>query len=187
MDRRQECVCCQEVEKIKALNVCSVEMGEVESEPTCITLHPGFRAVCLNKYVLRTAWYQYRQQYGTNGYEGPEHKQNMHIAYRQLVRWCWVVLGKEIIKGGIAVLCCIMYMCSLSSTWTRRWLWVHRFPLCRWVGSYIFLVIYNNPVNSNLQGNNNNNKKFELLGVLNMPRVKLQGETVLLQVITWFE
>ena len=96
MDRRQECVCCQEVEKIKALNVCSVEMGEVESEPTCITLHPGFRAVCLNRYVLRTAWYQYRQQYGTNGHEGPEHKQNRHIAYLQLVRWCWGILGKEI-------------------------------------------------------------------------------------------
>ena len=93
MDRREECVCCQEVEKVKE----KLDLQAVEgNEPTCITLHPGFAAVCLNIYVLQTAWYQYRQQYGTKAYEGPEHKKNRHIAYRQLVRWCWGVLGKEI-------------------------------------------------------------------------------------------
>ena len=72
----------------------------------CITQHPGFTAVCLNKWVLRTAWHQYKQQY-TNSYEGPEHKQFRHIAYRQLARWCWGYLGKEVrvVLPSCAVMC----------------------------------------------------------------------------------
>ena len=45
---------------------------------------------------MQAAWFQYKQQYGTKAFEGPEHKNQRHIAYRQLVRWCWGVLGKEI-------------------------------------------------------------------------------------------
>ena len=57
---------------------------EVEAEglaepPVCITQQPGFHAVCLNRWVLQTAWYQYKQQY-RDPYEGPQHKQNRHIA-----------------------------------------------------------------------------------------------------------
>ena len=34
----------------------------------CITDHPGLEAVCLNNYVwiLQTAYFQFRQEYGTN-------------------------------------------------------------------------------------------------------------------------
>ena len=43
-------------------------MEEYEEEVAlplqCITEHPGFRSVCLDRYVLETAYYQYRQQYG---------------------------------------------------------------------------------------------------------------------------
>ena len=35
-------------------------MGEVAEAPVCITKHPGFQAVCLNRWVLQTAWYQYK-------------------------------------------------------------------------------------------------------------------------------
>jgi len=37
---------------------------EIEQELKCISEHPGFEPVCLNTYVLQTAYYQYRQQYG---------------------------------------------------------------------------------------------------------------------------
>ena len=69
---------------------------QLQAEPRCIVQHPGFEAVCLNVWVLQTAWLQYKQQYGSSAYEGPEHKKNCHIAYRQLVRWCWATLGKNI-------------------------------------------------------------------------------------------
>lgn len=52
--------------------------------------------LCLNQWVLQAAWSQYRQEYGTRAYEGPEHKSKRHVAYRQMVRWCWGVLGKDI-------------------------------------------------------------------------------------------
>lgn len=95
MDRADECVCCKEVDKI--LDTCQlvVAEGEADQPPPCITQHPGFLSVCTNKYVLRTAWSQYKQQY-SDAYEGAQHKQFRHIAYRQLVRWCWGFLGKEI-------------------------------------------------------------------------------------------
>ena len=56
MPTREECICC-----------CS--FGEVvakmeETGGSCITESEGFDAVCLNQWVLQTAYYQYRQQYG---------------------------------------------------------------------------------------------------------------------------
>ena len=106
MDRNTECVFCQEVDAILGTILSAATEGDTEQPVTCITQHPGFRAVCTNKWVLRTAWYQYKQQY-TDAYEGPEHKQYRHIAYRQLARWCWGVLGKEVrvVLPSCAVMC----------------------------------------------------------------------------------
>ena len=99
--------------------------------PSCITLHPGFSAVCLDRWVLQTALYQYRQQY-SECYDGPEHKLNRHIAYRQLVRWCWSIIGKEIrvVLPSRAVSCIrahINYKINLASmarkSFTREKSW----------------------------------------------------------------
>ena len=95
MGRVEACVCCQEIEAVKNKNIKAVTSGECQEKPTCITQHPGFHPVCINRWVLQTAWFQYKQQY-KHPYEGPEHKLFRHIAYRQLARWCWGILGKEI-------------------------------------------------------------------------------------------
>ena len=39
-------------------------------EVGCITLHPGLQNVCLDPWVLETAYYSYRQHYGANAVEG---------------------------------------------------------------------------------------------------------------------
>ena len=31
----------------------------------CITNHPEFQTICLDHWVLQTAYYQYRQEHGT--------------------------------------------------------------------------------------------------------------------------
>lgn len=74
--------------------------------PTCITQHPGFITVCINKWVLLTAWFQYKQQYA-DAYEGQDHKKYRHIAYCQLARWCWGFLGKyvRVVLPSCAVMC----------------------------------------------------------------------------------
>lgn len=95
MDREEESVCCLEISACVGMNE---EAAQVEKIPVmeCITDNPGFQAVCLNYWVLQVAWKHYRQQYGTSAHDGPEHKKQRHVAYRQFVRWCWGVLGKEI-------------------------------------------------------------------------------------------
>ena len=55
---------------------------------------------------MQGAWYQYKQQYETDAVEGPEHKINRHVAYRQLVWWCWGVIGKDI--------CVVLPSCAVS-------------------------------------------------------------------------
>ena len=96
MEREEESICCQEVDAVRKKNLEDVMEEQLQAELRCIVQHPGFEAVCLNVWVLQTAWLQYKQQYGSSAYEGPEHKKNCHIAYRQLVSWCWGTLGKNI-------------------------------------------------------------------------------------------
>ena len=106
MGRVEACVCCQEIEQVKNKLTKAVTCGECQEQPTCITQHPGFHPVCINRWVLQTAWYQYKQQY-KEPYDGPENKLFRHIAYRQLARWCWGILGKEIrvVLPSCAVMC----------------------------------------------------------------------------------
>ena len=69
MPTERESHCCQEVdrlqEKIEAFND---DGGDI----ACITQHPGFASVCLDRYVLETAYFQYRQQYGEAQHEDHE-------------------------------------------------------------------------------------------------------------------
>ena len=93
-DRNMECICCKEIPQVASKLTEAVE-DEGLPLPPCITQHPGFLSVCTNKWVLDVAWLQYKQQYGCK-HEGRKDKLYRHVAYRQLVRWCWGVLGKEI-------------------------------------------------------------------------------------------
>lgn len=72
MLREEENICCQEVDEVKNKNVEAIAVEELQAEPRCIVQHPGFEA----------AWLQYKQQYGSSAYEGPEYQNNRHIAYR---------------------------------------------------------------------------------------------------------
>ena len=55
----KESACCKEMARVVE------KMDSFDGDDLdCITMHPGFRTVCLDKYVLETAYYQYRQQYG---------------------------------------------------------------------------------------------------------------------------
>ena len=87
--------CCKEIPEVCDKNVEAVEQHETEEVPICIIQHPGFQAVCLNRWVLQTAWYQYKQQYEV-AFDGPEDRLYRHIAYRQLARWYWGILGREV-------------------------------------------------------------------------------------------
>ena len=106
MERAESCVSCQEIDQVQNKLIEAVSSGECEEQPKCITQHPGFHPVCINRWVLQTAWYQYKQQH-KDPYDGAEDKLFRHIAYRQLARWCWGILGKEIrvVLPSCAVMC----------------------------------------------------------------------------------
>ena len=59
MTTSRECVCCREVPAMVAK---IDELGD--TSVACITQHPGFATVCLDVWVLQTAYYQYRQEHG---------------------------------------------------------------------------------------------------------------------------
>ena len=63
MPTARECVCCQDIQEVlqKLEEVSSDD--EIQQAVTCITDTDAFAAVCLNKWVLQTAFYQYRAQY----------------------------------------------------------------------------------------------------------------------------
>ncbi|WAR06398.1 hypothetical protein MAR_021767 [Mya arenaria] len=91
MHTERESVCCRDVEQTNfKLDVFNEEGHDIE----CIIDHPGFGTVCLDRYVLETAYYQYRQQYRVPQQE--DNEQQRYVAYRQFVRWCWGYLGREV-------------------------------------------------------------------------------------------
>ena len=54
-----ECVCCCEIAKV---------VQKIENNPiriSCITQHEGFNDVCLNRWVLQTAFYQFCRSHGS--------------------------------------------------------------------------------------------------------------------------
>ena len=71
METSRECVCCKEVsrvmDKVDELDESSASIG-------CITEHPGFATVCLDVWVLQTAYYQYRQHHGGGTSAPPIHE-----------------------------------------------------------------------------------------------------------------
>jgi len=91
MERAQSCVCCQEIEQVKNKLIEAVSSGECEEQPKCITQHPGFHPVCTKRWVLQTAWYQYKQQY-KDSYDGAEDK---------LFRHCLQAIIGSMVLGNI--------------------------------------------------------------------------------------
>lgn len=53
-----ECTCCREIDAIES------KMLENPTDIQCIIDHEGFQSVCLDVWVLQTAYHNYRQKYG---------------------------------------------------------------------------------------------------------------------------
>lgn len=102
--RAEECRCCMEV------NRCIERMEEVEKDVQCITMHPGFGSVCLDRWVLQTAGIglktKLKKSYTTMltlGYRA-EAEFLRSVAYRQFVRLVWEYVGKS---NRLPLPCCV--------------------------------------------------------------------------------
>ena len=101
----------------------AVKAKGLDKPPVCITQHPGFSAVCLNRWGLQTVWYQYKQEY-TDAYEGPDHKQKRH----SLQAAGKVVLGTlgETNKSYSPFMCSLLHLGTLSTPKNWRWFCIWR-------------------------------------------------------------
>ncbi|CAH3185598.1 unnamed protein product, partial [Porites lobata] len=97
LDRLQnpgECLCYKEIEKcVESLGSTAV-LNEVEISPECITLHPGFSVVCLNRWFLRSAASKYKRIHGTKYRQtDTEEKFLRGVAYREFTQLVHGFLG----------------------------------------------------------------------------------------------
>ena len=97
MDKYVERVCCREVpESVRRLCEAVTQYDDINMPLDCITEHPGFQLNCLRWEVLENAWLAYKQQYGAQAYDHNHlHKRYRHVAYRQLARFLFGIVGKE--------------------------------------------------------------------------------------------
>ncbi|XP_063077113.1 uncharacterized protein LOC134467125 isoform X1 [Engraulis encrasicolus] len=89
-----ESVCCREIEEYRALLEKLPE--DITRDITCLTRRPGFQGVCLDPYVLAVAYLAFKQEHGPLQTTKPE--QYRYTAYRQIVRWAYGTLGRQIRK-----------------------------------------------------------------------------------------
>lgn len=62
-------MCCREVDAYWAV----VEGLVPATDITCLTLHPGFDACCLNPFSLQVAYLNFRQEHGPLQVNRPEY------------------------------------------------------------------------------------------------------------------
>ena len=60
MQNAYECQCCMEIEQCTHALDHEDVISETGQPPNCITAHPGFRPVCLERWSLRLAADKYR-------------------------------------------------------------------------------------------------------------------------------
>lgn len=91
----EECQCCQEIDR------CGEIMEEFGDRKKCITLHPGFQEVCLNRHVLQVASLNLKTRSGksyrtifTQG-RRTEAEFLRSVAYRQFTRLLWDFIGSS--------------------------------------------------------------------------------------------
>ncbi|KXJ06973.1 hypothetical protein AC249_AIPGENE74 [Exaiptasia diaphana] len=91
-----EARCCQEIERcVKACNRDDV-LVETKTAPRCITLHPGFRPVCLEKWSLKQSASKYKTRDQRRYTQiGKESTFLRAVAYREFSQLVYGFLGSE--------------------------------------------------------------------------------------------
>ncbi|XP_064631011.1 uncharacterized protein LOC135489543 [Lineus longissimus] len=83
----EENACCRE--KVPVNNVVDEYAADFE-EIDCITDHPAFRSNCLDVWSLQLAYRLYHKK----EVPGTMNQKYRYVAYRQMVRWVWKILGE---------------------------------------------------------------------------------------------
>ncbi|KAL8587300.1 hypothetical protein ACOMHN_045547 [Nucella lapillus] len=82
------------LDKIKGTTFDGCQPDMDSQGPKCITEVAGFELVCLNPFVLETAYMQFRQEHDVN-LDTTQAEKYRYTGYRQTVRWCYGFLGRS--------------------------------------------------------------------------------------------
>eukprot|EP00057_Strongylocentrotus_purpuratus_P024696 XP_011679170.1 PREDICTED: uncharacterized protein LOC105445373 [Strongylocentrotus purpuratus] len=85
-----DCICCREIPKVVA---------EADMQSTlCITQAPSFHPAILDPISLYIAWQHFTEKWRrqARSFAARNNEKYRYVAYRQFVRWCWGILGKDI-------------------------------------------------------------------------------------------
>ncbi|KAK3745925.1 hypothetical protein QZH41_010221, partial [Actinostola sp. cb2023] len=107
VSKQEECFCCQDIDR------CCEKLEELQDENlNCITKHHGFRAVCLDKWVLEIAAIglktRKRRSYVIMRTEGRTSEAQFFrsVAYRQFYRLIWQYNGN---LKRLPLPCCVYH------------------------------------------------------------------------------
>ena len=93
----RERLCCFDLEECGIRKNEAITVYNMDLPYDCITQHPGYINNCLLWEVLENAWLAYKQQYGANAYTNDQlHKRYRHVAYRQLARFLYGIVGRYV-------------------------------------------------------------------------------------------
>lgn len=93
--KAEECICCKEIDRVGEV------MSQVDLEDQCITFHPGFSDVCLNRWVLEIASLALKtkagKSYRTLFSQGLKSESEFlrSVSYRQFTRLLWDFVGSS--------------------------------------------------------------------------------------------
>ncbi|CAH3159432.1 unnamed protein product [Porites lobata] len=93
--KKEECICCKEIDRAGEV------MENIERAGDCITLHPGFQDVCLNRWVLEVASLNLKTKAGKsyraifNQGRKTESEFLPSVSYRQFTRLLWEFTGSS--------------------------------------------------------------------------------------------
>ncbi|XP_046841138.1 uncharacterized protein LOC124435242 [Xenia sp. Carnegie-2017] len=92
----QEAWCCQELKPVAESLTHQSVLADLSSIPCCVTLHPGFKPVCLEKWSLKMAARKYKTKEQRRYKEtGSENMFLRCVAYREFTSMIYGCLGEE--------------------------------------------------------------------------------------------
>ncbi|XP_041481000.1 uncharacterized protein LOC121428454 [Lytechinus variegatus] len=89
-----DCICCREIEEVRF----EADFHDDLHVGLCITQVPSFDAAILDPVSLFIAWQHFTERWRrqARSFAARNNEKYRYVAYRQFVRWCWGILGKDI-------------------------------------------------------------------------------------------
>lgn len=135
--KAEECICCKEIDRVGEV------MSQVDLEDQCITFHPGFSDVCLNRWVLEIASLALKtkagKSYRTLFSQGLKSESEWVACCNNVITWNPLFIAEDIyiffiawcpgkdannLQYTFSAFCCFQFFYQLTICFQLHFLWV---------------------------------------------------------------